>query len=140
MKAITLLALRSTTGLLLVVWGARKLMNSGLGQRLSEKYYSGLLSAEALQVPFAIGEVILGVLVVLGALRKFTYPLQAIVLGFGAAAIWRHLLDPLSLYLWAEGSKANLLFFPSTTVFAAAMILLAFKEYDTLTVDSMTKR
>ena len=140
MKAITLLILRSTTGLLLIIWGARKLLNSGLGQRLSEKYYNGLLSVEALQIPLATAEVVLGMLIVLGAFRKITYPLQAIVLGFGAAAIWKHLLDPLSLYLWEEGSKANLLFFPSTTVFAAAIVLLVFKEHDTLSLDEMFKR
>ena len=67
MKAVTLLFLRITTGMLLVVWGTNKLLKADLGKALSEKYYSGLLSADALQMPLAAGEVALGALVVLGA-------------------------------------------------------------------------
>ena len=140
MKAATLLFLRITTGMLLVIWGTNKLLKSGLGTKLSETYYNGLFSAEALQLPLAVGEIALGVLVVLGVLRIITYPIQAIVLGFGAVMLWQHMLDPLSLYLWEDGSKANLLFFPSTTVFAASLVLLAFKEHDALSLDAMFKR
>ncbi len=140
MKASTLLILRFTTGMLLVVWGVRKLLDSELGPRLSEAFYNNLLSAEMLQFPLAAGEVLLGLLVVFGALRKITYPLQAVVLGIGALVIWRHLFDPLSLFLWEEGSRANILFFPSTTIFAASLILLAFREYDTLSIDAKLKR
>lgn len=135
MKAATLLALRASTGLLLVVWGSMKLMNPAAGPGLSEKYYGGLLSGQTIQTGLAGAEVILGILVVLGLLRQVVYPVQALVLGFGALAIWRHLLDPLGLYLWAEGTSPNLLFFPSTTVFFTTLGLLAFRSEDTLTLD-----
>ncbi|MEE4350431.1 MAG: hypothetical protein V2J26_09400 [Pacificimonas sp.] len=135
MKALSLVFLRASTGLLLVVWGSMKLMNPEAGPSLSERYYGGLLSDAGIQTALAGAEVALGALVVLGLLRVVAYPVQALVLGFGALAIWRHLLDPLGLYLWAEGTDPNLLFFPSTTVFAASLVILAFREHDTITLD-----
>ena len=72
-------------------------------------------------------------LVILGIFRQIVYPLQALVLGAGAMAIWKYLLDPLGLYLLTEETR-QVLFFPSSTVFAASIILLAFKDYDTLSL------
>lgn len=134
MKAILLLALRATTGALLIIWGTLRAMSPDTAVHLSEKYYSGTISADALISPLAYGQVALGGLVILGLFRMVVYPVQALVLIAGAAAIWKYLADPLGLYLLTEETR-QILFFPSTTVAVASLIIIAFKEYDDLALD-----
>jgi len=134
MKALTLLLLRISTGLLLVMWGFIKVGAPARAIGVSDKYYSGLISAEGIQTGLGGAEIVLGVLVCLGLLRKIVYPVQAIVLFLGVAFIWNHIADPLGLYLFAEGGN-NPLFFPSLCVFFASLIPLAFKDYDSLSLD-----
>ena len=134
MKSLLLLLLRLSTGLLLVAWGLVKIAAPTAATKVSDHYYSGMLSADALQLPLGVAEVFVGLLVCLGLLRKFVYPIQAAVLVFGALAIWRYILDPLGLYLLTEETR-QLLFFPSFCVAVASLILLAFKEDDALSLD-----
>lgn len=137
LKSISLLIMRVGTGMLLVLWGSLRLMQPGTGTGLAEKYYGGVASASMLQTGFAVFEVILGALVVLGLLRKYTLPLQALVLVGGALAIWKHFLDPFGMYLHED---ANLLFFPSVTVAGASLALIALRKEDTLSLDRLVKR
>lgn len=139
MKPILLLMLRVSTGALLVIWGLIKAKAPEAAIGVSEKYYGGALSAEALQAPLGWGQALLGVLVILGALRVVTYPLQAAVLVAGAAAIWKYLADPLGLYLLSEETR-QVLFFPSTTVAVASLVLLAFKSDDRFALDRVFTR
>ena len=134
MKAFTLLLIRISTGLLLVLWGVIKIGAPENAISVSERYYSGLISAEGIQTGLGGAEVALGALVCLGLFRKLTYPAQAIVLGLGVAFIWQHILDPLGLWLVDEDSRRTL-FFPSLCVFFASLMPLAFKEYDSLSLD-----
>ena len=136
MKAVLLLALRATTGALLIIWGVLRVMTPQTAVGLSEKYYGGMISADALIMPRAYGQIALGALVILGVLRKVIYPLQAIVLVGGAAAIWKYLADPLGLYLLTPETN-KLLFFPSTTVAVASLIIIFFKEYDAIAFDRL---
>ena len=136
MKAVLLLALRATTGALLIIWGVLRVMTPQTAVGLSEKYYGGMISADALIMPLAYGQIALGALVILGFLRVVIYPLQAIVLVGGAAAIWKYLADPLGLYLLTPETN-NLLFFPSTTVAVASLIIIFFKEYDAIALDRL---
>ena len=64
------------------------------------------------------------------------YPLQALVLIGGAAAIWKYLADPLGLYL-LNAETRQILFFPSTTVAVTTLILLAYKADDRLALDRL---
>ncbi|MEZ5915252.1 MAG: hypothetical protein R3C42_06470 [Parvularculaceae bacterium] len=89
---------------------------------------------------FRQGEIALGALVILGLFRMIAYPLQALLLIGGLAMIWRHILDPFGRFLFAEGSQANVLFFPSTTVAVATLVLLAFKSEDRLALDRIIFR
>lgn len=134
MKAILLLLLRLSTGLLLVAWGFVKIGAPTVAAGISDSYYSGSLSADALQMPLGIAEIVIGLLVCLGLLRKFAYPLQAAILVIGALAIWKYILDPLGLYLLTEETR-QLLFFPSFCVAVASLTLIAFKADDTLSLD-----
>jgi len=139
MKSGLLFALRATTGALLILWGTLRAMSPETAVRLSEKYYSGALSAETLIPLLAYGQIALGGLVILGIFRCVVYPLQALVLVGGAAAIWKYLADPLGLYLLTSETK-NTLFFPSTTVAVASLIIIAFKEYDRIALDRLLAR
>ncbi len=139
MKSYALLFLRVSTGLLLVLWGFIKVGAPESAIGVSETYYGGILSAEGLQMGLGIAEILLGLAVVLGLFRKVIYPVQAIVLGLGTAAIWKYLLDPLGLYLLTEETR-NPLFFPSLCVFAATLVMIAFREDDRLSLDGVIKR
>jgi len=133
-KAIALLALRVTTGALLVIWGSIKLLTPEGAIGVSDTYYGGLLSAEALQAPLGLAQVTLGGFVILGLVRRVAYPLQAAVLVAGAAAIWQHILDPLGLYLVDEENRRTL-FFPSSTVAVASILMLLYRDDDALALD-----
>lgn len=139
MKSLLLLLLRVTTGALLVIWGLIKVMAPASAIGVSNKYYGGLISAEALQPILGWAQIALGAFVILGLLRAIVYPLQALVLVVGAAAIWQYLVDPLGLYLLDEETR-QVLFFPSTTVAVASLIMLAFKSDDALSLDSVLFR
>lgn len=139
MRAISLLLLRVTTGALLVIWGLIKLAAPDAAIGVSDKYYQGYLSAKEIQMALGGAEVALGAVVILGLFRAIAYPLQTLVLGLGLAAIWKYIADPFGMYFLTQDT-AQVLFFPSTTVFAATLVLLAFKEYDTLSADEMRRR
>lgn len=139
MHALVLLLLRITTGALLIIWGLIKVNAPEAAIGVSERYYGGAISAEALQTPLGAAQILLGALVILGVFRFIAYPLQAIVLGVGAAAIWKYILDPLGLYLLTEETR-QVLFFPSSTVFIASLVLLVFRNYDTLSLDAVFRR
>ena len=84
-------------------------------------------------------EVLIGLLVVLGLFRRIAYPLQALVLVPGALLLWRYLLDPMGLYL-LDRETSQILFFPSITVAAAALVLLAFRDEDRWSIDARLAR
>jgi uncharacterized membrane protein YphA (DoxX/SURF4 family) len=140
MKSILMLALRATTGLLLIIWGSLRAFSPERGVGLADKYYGGAAGAETLQAAFGWAEMILGAFVILGLFRRIVYPVQALILVGGTLAIWRHILDPRSLYLFTGDDRANILFFPSSTVAVAALILIFFREYDTIALDRMFSR
>ena len=135
-KSATLLLLRTGTGLLLVLWGALRLMTPAAGPGLATKYYGGFLDLQGLQIGFGITEVIIGLLVVLGLFRRVSYALQAVILVPGALVLWRYLLDPLGLYL-LDRESSQILFFPSITIAAATLVLLVFREEDRWSLDIM---
>jgi len=132
MKAWTLLLTRISTGLILVLWGMIKLGAPEKAKGVSDKYYGGIVSADEVVLLMGVAQVVIGALVCLGLFRKYVYPAQALILGVGLLIIWQYILDPLGLYLAAD---AKPLFFPSTTVFFATLIMIFFKEDDSLSLD-----
>jgi uncharacterized membrane protein YphA (DoxX/SURF4 family) len=134
-RAASLLLLRVGTGLLLVLWGGLRVIEPKAGPGLAEKYYSGFMNLPAVQIGFGAAEIAVGLLVVLGLFRRVAYPLQALVLVPGALMLWRYLLDPLGLYLLDE-ETSQILFFPSITVAAATLVLLAFRDDDRWSLDA----
>lgn len=137
-KNASMLLLRLGTGGLLLVWGAQRLIAPATGPHLATRYYSGLFEDGTLQLAYGAAEVVLGALIIVGLLRRFAYVAQAVILIAGAAFIWRQLLDPLGLYLLDKDS-AQILFFPSVTVAAATLVLLAFRDEDHWSLDAIMK-
>ena len=131
---ISLLIMRIGTGGLLIIWGLGRAVG-GYGSELSQNYYGGIGAHDMVQLAFGWGEVALGLLVVLGLLRKYTLVLSAVILVGGAFAIWRHFLDPFGYYLFANPEDADIFFFPSITVAGAALALIALRDLDTLALD-----
>jgi len=136
LKPASLLLLRIGTGLLLIIWGALRVTTPAAGPGLADKYYSGLLNVPAIQTAFGAAEILIGALVVFGLFRRFAFPLQALVLIPGALMLWRYLVDPLGWYL-LDRESSQILFFPSITVAAASLALIAFRDDDRWSLDRL---
>lgn len=135
MKAKSLLFLRVSTGLLLVIWGLVRVAKPDIGAHVSEKYYAGLGAAHIVQTAWGVALLVIGVLTIAGLWRKFAYPAQAVVLVTGALSIWKYLLDPLGMWLLSR-EDSQILFFPSLAVAAATLVLLAFRAEDGHSLDN----
>jgi putative oxidoreductase len=136
MKEKSLLFLRVSMGLFMVVWGLDKLVNVEHGMRVSEAFYFGAFSVPLLLQAFGVVQVLAGVLIVLGLGRRWVYPLLLAVAGVTMLGVWKSIVDPWGWVL--EGSNA--LFYPSLIVFAASLVLWAFREEDALALDGRRGR
>jgi len=133
MKAVSLLLLRLSTGIYLMLWGFMKLGAKDKAVGVSEKYYDGLLSGDIVNYGVGIAEFLIGLLVVLGLFRSIAYAGQLVFYFVGAAAIITSLIDPYGLYI---ADAARLTFFPSWTLLFASLVLIAFKSDDTMSLDA----
>lgn len=133
MKALSLLLLRLSTGIYLILWGLVKLGSKDMAVKVSETYYNGLISGDFINYTLGGAEVIIGLFVVLGLFRSITYIGQLAFYLVGALAIITSLLDPFGVYL---ASSAKLTFFPSWTLLFASFVIIAFKNEDTITLDN----
>jgi len=131
MKAKSLLLLRISLGLLMVVWGLDKVLNTAHGTAVADAFYFGILSGATPIKILGFLQVALGGLTILGLLRKIAYPAVLIVTAITALAVWKSIIDPWGWFL--EGTNA--LFFPSFIVAAGAWVLMAFQDEDTLSID-----
>jgi uncharacterized membrane protein YphA (DoxX/SURF4 family) len=133
MKSISLLLLRASTGIYLMLWGLLKVVATEKATGVSQKYYSGLLDGQLLNYALGALQITVGLLVVLGLFRAIIYKVQAAWYLLGLLPIMLYIIDPFGLYI---ADTAKLTFFPSTTLLFASLVMIAFKEYDTLTLDS----
>lgn len=140
-RPATLLFLRVTTGFLLVWWGLNKAMTPQSGVGISNTFYQGLFSAALVQQLFGVCQVVLAALVILGLLRRFTLPLQAIINAGTAAAVWYAIIDPFNWWLGNERPiPVSQLFYPSIIIFAASLLLIAFRRDDRFALDNALRR
>lgn len=138
-KALTLIFLRLSTGMLCFIWGLIRVGEPKAGMGVNSKYYGGILASETAQYVWGAFLLIVGALTILGLLRKYAYPLQAAILCVGALAIWKYLLDPLGLYL-LDRESSQVLFFPSLGMAAATLVLIAFRSDDAYALDAKLGR
>lgn len=131
MKAISLLLLRCSTGIYLILWGIRKFDAEGAA-RMSDNFYGGLVSGATLNVGIGSLQILLGLVVVLGIFRAYTYLGQVVWYAIGVIPIIAYLVDPFAVFLVEQG---RLTWFPSWTLLFASLVLVVFKESDTLSID-----
>lgn len=131
-KAISLFLLRFSTGMYLVLWGIHKFTNVTQAIGLSDRFYGGLTSTEALMPVIGGLQIILGLLVILGLVRSISYMAQLAWYVIGLVPIIGYILDPFAAYLV---ETSHLTWFPSTTLLFASMIIIVFKESDTISLD-----
>lgn len=136
MKVWSLLLLRVSLGWLLVVWGADKIFNTAHGIAVAEKFYFGFLASEMVLPIAGVLQVLVGFAVVIGVLRHLVYPLQLILNAASLIAVAGSVIDPWSWFL--EGSNA--LFYPSLIIFAGSILLIAFRDEDSLCLDARMPR
>lgn len=129
-RALALLFLRITIGLLLVWWGIDKFRDPAHGAKVAEKFYLGLGTGSAAVAAAGVLELLVGAAVILGVLRRFAYPAMIFVTAATAVGVWRSVLDPWGL--WLEGTVV--LFYPSIIVLAGAVVLWVFRSDDQLRV------
>ncbi len=137
MKALSLLLLRISTGIYLLLWGLLKLQASDTAVSISNKYYFGLISGDVVNTGLGVLQIAVGLAVMLGLFRNISYVAQLVWYVLGLLPIMAYILDPFGLYL-VEAPK--LTFFPSTTLLFASIVLIAFREYDTMSLDSKRRK
>jgi uncharacterized membrane protein YphA (DoxX/SURF4 family) len=130
MKTRSLLLLRVSLGLLMLIWGVDKLVNVKHGLEVSRYFYLGAFNSAVLLQAFGVAQMALGALILLGVARRFAYPALLAVTAVTLLGVWRSVVDPWGWYL--EG--ANVLFYPSLIIFAASLVLWAFMDDDRLVV------
>ncbi|MGQ7263171.1 DoxX family protein [Vreelandella sp. V005] len=132
MKALTLLFLRISLSGLMLFWGANKLLNTEGSAAISEKYYLSFMSAEVLLYLFGVLQIVIGLLVLVGLMRRWVLPVQVAINGASLVAVFPSIIDPLGWYL--EGT--NVLFYPSLIIFAGSLLLIAFQREDSFSIDA----
>ena len=135
LKQFSLTFLRISMGLLLIIWGFVRVGAPDAGVGVSTKYYGGIGAATGIQYAWGAALLIIGLLVVLGLLRKFALPAQAVVLCFGALSIAKYLVDPLGLWLLSQ-EDSQILFFPSLAMAAASLLLITLRDDDKWALDA----
>jgi uncharacterized membrane protein YphA (DoxX/SURF4 family) len=130
MKHGSLLLLRVSLGLLMLIWGVDKLANVRHGLEVSKHFYLGAFDSAPLLQAFGVAQLALGALIVLGLGRRFVYPALLAITAVTLLGVWRSVVDPWGW--WLEG--ANVLFYPSLIIFAASLVLWAFADEDRLVV------
>ncbi len=120
----------------MVYWGVDKLINVKHGIGVAAKFYGGVPVAESLMQGFGVAQIALGALIIAGLYRRVAYPALLLVTGTTLLAVWKSIIDPFKLLL----DGGNLIFYPSLIIFAGAVVLLAFRELDVLSIDARRRR
>ena len=132
MKAVALFLLRLVTGLYLLAWSAMKLIDTGSAIRISDELYGGLFSNPVVQHGLGALGGVLGLFVILGFLRGFTYLAQALVLALGVGVLAKTHAAPVDL---AGGIDLTTALVPYLALFVAAVVPLLAKADDFLSLD-----
>lgn len=138
MRAFALAVTRISMAGLLFWWGLAKGLDIGVGQAVSENFYGGLFSARALLIGFGWVQVAAAVALMLGLWRRVLLPLQLVVNGFVAAAVWVYFIDPF--WLWMGGGKPlwyGHLFYPSLIVASVSLLLITLRDQDRWALDRL---
>lgn len=136
MRAFSLMLLRVTLGGLMVWWGLDKLVNIEHAIRVSSSFYLGLFDAPTILKGFGVVQIAMGAMVIIGLMRRQTYLLMLAITTVNVFAVGKSILDPWGWIF--EGTNA--LFYPSVTIFAANLVIMAFQDEDTISLDAKLAR
>ncbi len=136
MKAISMLALRVSIALLVLLWGLDKIVDVEHAIRISDNFYLGLLSMESLMPVVGIAQVGVALLAMVGLFRWIVDPVILLINVGSMLSVWRSIVDPWGWVL--EGT--NVLFFPSLIIAAGCLVLIAFRDQETLVLDARRGR
>jgi putative oxidoreductase len=131
MKNVSLLALRISIALLVLLWGVGKIVDSEHAIAISDNFYLGLLSLPSLMPILGVAQVGVSVLAMVGLLRTVVDPLMLLINLGSMIGVWRSIVDPWGWFL--DGT--NVLFFPSLIVAAGCLVLIAFRDQEVLVLD-----
>ncbi len=131
MKAFSLLALRISIALLVLLWGMDKIVDPDHAIRVSDNFYFGLLSVSALMPVLGAGQIVVAVMAMIGSFRKIIDPIILLINLGSLAGVWRSIIDPWGWVL--DGT--NVLFFPSLIVAAGCLVLIAFQDEEVFVLD-----
>lgn len=131
MRRWSLFLLRLSIGLLIFWWGLDKITNVEHAVRVSDAFYLGLLSHAAVLPVLGGLQMLLGVAYTVGLQRRWADPLVLLISTGTMLGVWRSVVDPFGHFL--EGTNA--LFFPSLTVFAGCLVLIAFRKEEKIVLD-----
>lgn len=129
--AASLLLLRVSLGLLMIWWGLDKLVNVEHSLQVSQHFYGGVLMMGTVWKALGLLQLVLGLLVVAGFQRRIVYPALMAITAVTLVGVWRSVVDPWGWML--EG--ANVLFYPSLIIFAAAWVLWSARGHERWTLD-----
>jgi len=122
---LSLLLIRVTFGLFLLVWGLDKLLNADHVAAVFSKFYGiGELAASAGMV-LGIAQVLLSLAIIAGLYKTVTCGAAVLIHGGSTIATAGHIFMPL-----AEGS--NLLFMAGLPIMGAVLALFISRKHDTL--------
>jgi len=131
LKPLTLAFVRVSVGLLVALWGIDKIMDVDHAVAISDGFYLGLFSVPVVLQTFGVVQTGIGLATVVGWLGRWVYPAVVLINGVSLLAVWRSILDPWGWVM--EGT--NVLFFPSLLIFAASLLILAWREADSYSID-----
>lgn len=134
-KSLGLLLLRVSLGGLLLVWGVNKIVNVDHSLAIADNFYAGFLSSEFLLPLWGVSQLVIGLLVIIGLARRWVYPLQLVINGVSLLAVFPSVIDPWGWFL--EGT--NVLFYPSSIILAASLVMMVFRDEDRLALDARRK-
>jgi putative oxidoreductase len=131
LQSVSLLLLRAGIALLVLIWGLDKIISPEHAVGVSDSFYFGLLSFPSLMPILGGIQVVIALLALVGLFRRFVDPVILLINLGSLLSVWRSILDPWGWVL--EGTNA--LFFPSLTVAAGCLVIIAFREHETLVLD-----
>jgi len=131
MKNLSLLALRISIALLVLLWGVDKILDPEHAIAVSDSFYLGLLSLPSLMPILGVAQVGVSILAMVGLLRTVVDPLILLINLGSMIGVWRSIVDPWGWFL--DGT--NVLFFPSLIVAAGCVVLIAFRDEEGLVLD-----
>jgi putative oxidoreductase len=130
-KAFSILSLRVSIALLVLIWGIDKIVDPEHAIRVSDNFYFGLLSVSSLMPLLGGAQVVVALLALVGLFRRWVDPVILLINLGSLLGVWKSIVDPWGWYL--EGTNA--LFFPSLIIAAGCLVLIAFRDEETRVLD-----